>query len=47
MLLVCMGKTRFGGIVWGELVMMRTQKFHISMYFLRVPAYFLKGSTLH
>ena len=28
---VCMGKTRFGGIIWGEMVMMRAQKFPISM----------------
>ena len=38
MLLVCMGKTRFGGIIWGEVVMMHAQIFLISMYFLRVPA---------
>ena len=39
MLLVCMSKTRFGGIIWGGVVMMHAQKFPISMYFLRVPAY--------
>ena len=46
MLLVCMGKTHFGGIIWGEVVMMHAQKFPISTYFLRVPAYLLKGCTL-
>ena len=33
MLLVRMGKTRSGGIIWGEVVMMHTKKFPISMYF--------------
>ena len=33
--LVCMGKTRFGGIIWGEVVMMHAQKLPISMYFFR------------
>ena len=33
MLFVCMGKTRFGGIIWGEVVMMHV--FPISMYFFR------------
>ena len=47
MLLVCMGKTRFGGIIWGKVVMMHAQKFPISIYFLRVPAYLLKGCTVH
>ena len=47
MLLVCMGKTRFRGIIWGELVMMHAQKFPISMCFLRVPACLPKGCTLH
>ena len=46
MLLVCMGKTRFGGIIWGEVVMMHAQKFPISMYFLSAPAYLPKGCTL-
>ena len=45
--MVCMGKTRFGGTIWGEVVMMHGQKFPISMYFLRVPAYLPKGCTLH
>ena len=31
MLLVCMGKARFGGIIWGEVVMIYAQKFPISM----------------
>ena len=35
MLFVCMSKTRFGGIIWGEVVMMHAQKFPISMYFFR------------
>ena len=47
MLLVCMGKTHFGRIIWGEVVIMHAQKFPISMYFLRVPAYLPKGCTLH
>ena len=34
MLFVCMGKARFGGIIWGEVVMMHAQKFPISMYYL-------------
>ena len=34
MLLVCMGKTRFGGIIWGEVVIMHAQKFSISLYFV-------------
>ena len=34
MLLVCMGKTCFGGIIYGEVVMMHAQKFPLSMYFL-------------
>ena len=34
MLLVCLGERRFGGIIWGEVVMMYAQKFPISMYFL-------------
>ena len=29
----------FGGIIWGEVVMMHAQKFPISMYFLRIPAH--------
>ena len=47
MLLVCMGKTHFGGIIWGKVVMIHAQKIPISMYFLYVPAYLLKGCTLH
>ena len=47
MLWVCMGKTHFGGIIWGEVVIMHAQKFPISMYFLRVPACLPKGCTLH
>ena len=47
MLLVCMGKTRFGGLIGGEVVMMHAERFPISMYFLRVPAYLPKGCTLH
>ena len=43
MLLVCMGKTHFGGIIWGEVVMMHAQKFPVSMYFLCIPAYFRKA----
>ena len=35
MLFVCMGKTRFGGIMCGEVVMMHAPKFPISMYFFR------------
>ena len=35
MLFVCMGKTRFGGIIWGEVEMMHAQKFPISMYFFQ------------
>ena len=33
-MLLCVDKTRFGGIIWGEVVMMHAQKFSISMYFL-------------
>ena len=47
MLLVRMGKTHLGVIIWGEVVMMHAQKFPISMYFLRVPAYLPKGCTLY
>ena len=47
MLLVYMGKIRFGGIIWGEVVIVHAQKFAISIYFLRVPPYLLKGCRLH
>ena len=47
MLLVCMGKTHFGGITWGGVVMMHAQKLPISMYFLCILAYLPKGCTLH
>ena len=45
--LVCMGETRFWGVIWGEVVMMHAQKFPISICFLCVPAYLPKGCTLH
>ena len=44
MLLVCMGKTRFGGIIWGEVVMMHAQKFPILMYFL--PTYHMSMNSV-
>ena len=51
MLLVSMGKTHFGGIIWGEVVMMHAQKFPISMYFSASLPIFRKGvlctKTLH
>ena len=34
MLSVCMGKTCFGGIIWGQVLMMHAQSASISMYFL-------------
>ena len=33
MLLACMGKTHFGGIIWGEGLMMHAQKFSIQCIF--------------
>ena len=47
MLLVCMGKTRFGGIIWGEVVVMHAQKFPISTYYLSVPSNLPEGFALH
>ena len=41
--LVCMGKARFGGITWGEVVMMHAQNFPISRYFL--PTYHMSMSS--
>ena len=46
MLLVCGGKTRFGGIIWGEVVMMHAQTFSISMYFLPTAQMSLNSELL-
>ena len=46
MLFVCMGKTRFGGITWGGVVMMHAQKFPISMYFFRTDHMSMNSEVL-
>ena len=46
MLLLCMGKAHFGGIIWGEVVMMHAEKFSILMYFLPTEHMFMNSELL-